>query len=349
MITGVAALATCALFGGEAVHAQGAPSYLRALTDARDIEVNLDNFVRAATDIEFGKYLALSGGVNRFFHVREPTPIDQQPTIRMNRDVIYSMALIDIGGGATLSMPEAGERYVSTHILNRDHFTNAVFVGGGEYELTLDEFDTQYVVAIIRTLVDASDPEDVAEVHALQDKMAVTAASSEPFIVPDYDEDSFQAVLKAAIELARYSPDSSDTFGSRDEVRPVRHFLGAAFGWGGLPEDEAFYLNVDPGLPVGEYRIEVPADVPVREYWSISLYNEDGFYERNALAAYNVNSIMGERNDDGSMTIHLGGCEDGRVNCLPIMEGWNYTVRLYRPEQEVLSGDWRFPDARRIE
>ena len=35
-----------------------------------------------------------------------------------------------------------------------------------------------------------------------------------------------------------------------------------------------------------------------------------------------VASDMGERKDDGSMTVHPGGCEDGRANCLPIMEGW---------------------------
>ena len=45
------------------------------------------------------------------------------------------------------------------------------------------------------------------------------------------------------------------------------------------------------------------------------------------------------------MTVHLGGCEDGRMNCLPIMEGWNYTVRLYQPAPEILDGSWVFPGA----
>jgi hypothetical protein len=29
-------------------------------------------------------------------------------------------------------------------------------------------------------------------------------------------------------------------------------------------------------------------------------------------------------------------------NCLPIMPGWNYTVRLYRPRAEILNGKWTF-------
>ncbi len=68
-----------------------------------------------------------------------------------------------------------------------------------------------------------------------------------------------------------------------------------------------------------------------------------GFFEPNPQGAYVVNSVMGKRNPDDSMTVHFGGCGDGRVNCLPIMEGWNYTVRLYQPGADVLDGSWIFP------
>jgi len=26
------------------------------------------------------------------------------------------------------------------------------------------------------------------------------------------------------------------------------------------------------------------------------------------------------------------------------MNGWNYTVRLYRPRAEILNGTWKFPE-----
>lgn len=335
-------VASGALFAGGGALAQGNDG-LQAIIEDRSITVSVDNFVRAASDLEFGKYLAIAKGVNTFIHIREPAPIDRQPTIRMNRDVIYSIAVIDISEGATLSLPEAGERYMSAHVINQDHFMNEIFVGAGDHVMNVSTFDTPYVLVIIRTLVDASDPEDLAAVHALQDAVVLTAGSSNPLIIPDYDEESFDGVLNAAIELGRFVPDSSNTFGPKGEVDPLRYFLGAAVGWGGLPEEEAFYLNFEPGLPVGEYKIEVPADVPVDAYWSVSLYNADGFYEKNNLDVYNINSVMGERNDDGSTTVHFGGCEDGRVNCLPIMEGWNYTARLYRASSEVLDGSWQFP------
>ncbi|NDR58876.1 DUF1214 domain-containing protein [Aliiruegeria sabulilitoris] len=109
-------------------------------------------------------------------------------------------------------------------------------------------------------------------------------------------------------------------------------------GCGSLPEKEAFYIGIEPQLRVGEYKIDVPAKVPVEAFWSVSLHNADGVFEPNAIWSYNINSITGKRNNDGSMTVHLGGCDDGRVNCLPSMDRWNYTVRLYRPMPEVLDG-----------
>ena len=48
-------------------------------------------------------------------------------------------------------------------------------------------------------------------------------------------------------------------------------------------------------------------------------------------------------NDDGTITVHFGECSDERANCLPIMDGWNYLVRLYRPHPQVLDGTWSFP------
>lgn len=317
-------------------------------TAQEPVTVTIDNFVRAATDIEFRKYLENSGGVNKLFHLHQPTPIDMQPTIRMNRDTLYSMAIVDVSEGATLNVPDPGDRYLTVQVVNQDHYMPRVFSGGGTIELTEEELGTPYVALLMRILVDSEDPEDVAEVVKIQEGMTLEAKSNRKFEAPTYDKDSFENVLRAALELGRFSPDSTRTFGPKGKVGPVRHFIGAAIGWGGLPEEEAFYLNVEPNLPVGEYAIEVPADVPARAFWSVSLYNADGFFEKNDMDAYSVNSVVGTPNEDGSMTVHLGGCEDGRVNCLPIMEGWNYTVRMYQPEQEVVDGTWTFPVAKPV-
>jgi len=144
--------------------------------------------------------------------------------------------------------------------------------------------------------------------------------------------------------LARGVDAFDHTFGRKEAVDPIKHLLGTASGWGGLPEQEAFYINVDPGFPAGEYKVTV-GDVPVDGFWSISVYNADGYFQANDRDAYSVNNITATPNDDGSVTVHLGGCGDDRPNCLPIMDGWNYAVRLYRPRPEILDGTWTFPAA----
>lgn len=307
------------------------------------ITVNVDNFARAETDMQIGRMLKMTGGVNKLEHNREPTQLDKQNVIRMNRDTLYSFALVDISKGATLTMPEAGERYMSVMVTNNDGYINNVYNGGGTYELTMEEFDTPYVVVSVRTLVDASDEADVKAANALQDKMKIDAVSANPFVMPNYDMESYKATYDPLLELSKGLPDSRKTFGKKEDVDPVRFLLGSAFGWGGLPAEEAYYLNIQPNLPVGEYQVTVK-DVPVDAFWSVSVYNKDGYFQKNDLNAYSVNNISGKANEDGSFTVHLGGCKDKRVNCLPITEGWNYAVRLYRPREEILNGEWTFPD-----
>lgn len=338
-----------AAFSANVASAQAVSNDLDALIESREIPVLIRNFARAATDIELAKYVALAGGVNSIFHFRDAGDVDNQPTIRMNFDTLYSTAVVDISQGATLTLPDVGDRYLSAMIVNQDHYINEVFHGGGTYTLDIETFDTPYVIIAMRTLVDAYDPDDVAAVHAIQDQMVIEAASSKPFILPDYDEEGYEALVAGLNALLPFLPDSSGGLGSKDEVDPISHLLGTAIGWGGLPETEAYYDGGNPELPVGEYKFEVPADVPVSAFWSISLYNKNGFFEKNDRNAYNVNSVMGARNDDNSMTVHLGGCEDDRVNCLPLTEGWSYVVRMYQPGPEVLDGSWTFPKLEQVD
>jgi hypothetical protein len=318
-----------------------------AAENTDSVIVNVDNFVRAETAAQFDRGLKMTGGkVNTFVHFREPTPIDKQNVIRMNRDTFYGAAVLDISKGATLTLPDAGERYLTVTVINEDHYINKVYHDAGTYKLTMKEFHTPYVSIVIRILVNASDPADVKKVNALQDQITIEAASAKPYTHPNYDQASYKATYKALIDLSRGITGTERMFGKKEEVSEVRHLLGTTFGWGGLPEYEAFYINVEPNLPVGAYQITVK-DVPVDAFWSISLYNKDGYFQENEYSAYNVNNITGTPNEDGSFTIHFGG-DPKSVNYLYIMEGWNYAVRLYQPRKEIFKGTWTFPSVKPV-
>jgi hypothetical protein len=133
-------------------------------------------------------------------------------------------------------------------------------------------------------------------------------------------------------------------FGAKDQVDPVRHLIGSALLWGGNPEKDALYLPITPARNDGTtvHKLTV-RDVPVDGFWSITVYNADGYLEANQYNAYAVNNINAKQGTDGSVAIQFGGCDGEIPNWLPIMKDWNYTVRLFRPRPEILDGTWRFP------
>jgi hypothetical protein len=311
--------------------------------------VTVNNFVRAESDLYMAGILKDGGGaMGRFNHVREVAPIDRQNVIRLNRDTMYSSAVFDLAAGpVTLTLPNAGKRFMSLQVISQDHYTPMVVYKAGPVTLTRENVGTRYVVAAIRTLVDPNDPEDVKKVHALQDAIKVSQPKGPgKFEVPNWDQASQKKVRDALLSLSTTLPDFKGAFGAKGQVDPVRRLLGAAAAWGGNPDKDAVYLNITPAKNDGAtvHKVTVK-QVPVDAFWSISLYNADGYYQKNEFNAYTVNSITGKKAADGATTVQFGGC-DGKVpNCLPIMKGWNYTVRLYRPRAEILSGKWKFPEA----
>jgi hypothetical protein len=134
-------------------------------------------------------------------------------------------------------------------------------------------------------------------------------------------------------------------FGTKDQVDPIRHLIGSSSLWGGNPEKDAVYLNFTPAKNDGKtvHKL-ILKDVPVDGFWSISLYNSKGYFEANDRNAYSINNLTAKKSADGSVEIQFGGCDGTVPNCLPIMPGWNYTVRLYRPRAEVSTGKWTCPE-----
>ncbi len=149
----------------------------------------------------------------------------------------------------------------------------------------------------------------------------------------------------ALLVLGSTLPDSKGMFGTKQQVDPVRRLIGAAMAWGGNPEKDATYLTVTPpNNDNTDPRRVVIRNVPVDGFWSISVYNAEGYFEKNPQNAYSVNNITAQKAADGSVTVQFGGCDGKIPNCLPITKGWNYIVRLYRPRPEILNGSWKFPE-----
>lgn len=308
------------------------------------VPVTIDTFVRAETDMTMVRY-EKQGAFGKLFQVRGPVPIDKQDVIRMNRDTLYSAGIFDLTEPVTLVKPETNGRFQSMLVISQDHSMLPVEHGPGEFTLTQEKVGTRYVIVLFRTFMDAANPEDVKAANALQDKIEVRQKSPGKFEVPDWDEGSLKKLRDAINVLAATLPNAKGCFGDKAKLDPIRHLLGTAFGWGGNPDEAASYDNVVPVKNDGQTpHVLTVKDVPVKGFWSITVYNKDGFMEKNELNAYSFNNVTAKKNADDSITIHFGGSPDA-VNYLPITPGWNYIVRMYQPGREILDGTWKFPRA----
>jgi hypothetical protein len=307
--------------------------------------VSADNFARAETDMYFGKFT--QGHVGTLLHHREPANADNQKVVRDNPNVLGTLAVLDLDAGpATLTLPDAGARFMSLMITNEDHYTSTVY-DAGAHVLRREDLGTRYVFAAVRILVDPSNPEDVAKVHALQDAMVLDQPGGPGrFEVPDWDKESQHKVRAALISLGDTLTDSNRMFGTREQVDPVRHLIGSATGWGGNNERDAFYAFNVPKRNDGTVAHRVAfGNLPIDAWWGIAVYNAAGYFEKNDRGIYTINSINAVPESDGSYVVQFGGDPKHAANQLPIFPGWNYAVRLYRPRPEVIDGTWTFPAA----
>jgi hypothetical protein len=320
---------------------------IAATNTAAPQPVTVDNFVRAETHLCFTTSVQQAGGTGKFYHYREPMLIEKQTVVRANRDTLYSAAVVDLDAGpVTIVLPDTGKRFRSLMLVNEDHYiVGEVVHEAGRYTHDRKKAGTRYMLLGLRTLVDPKDPKDIAEVHAIQDATIIQQDRPGRFEAPKWDPVSQKKARDALLVLASTMPDFGASFGRKDQVNPVRHLVGTAAAWGGNPDKEAIYLNINPPNNDGKtaYQLRVK-DVPVDGFWSLSLYNAEGYFEKNEFDAYSVNNLTAKKEADGSVLIQFGGDPKTASNYLPITPGWNYTVRLYRPRAEVLDGTWKFPE-----
>ncbi len=315
------------------------------------IPVTVDNFVRAESDRVF-KRLEEKGQFGTLGHEREILGIED-PLTRGSRDLLYSFGVFDLTTPVTITLPEQTEenkRFQSMRIVNEDNYILEDTTEPGTYQINAWDAGTRYVQVQIRTFVNADDPNDFENAHALQDQVTVTQESIGELALPNWNQEELDRLHEANLALAPFVPDNDRVFGSEEEVDEVRHFIGTT-AWGGGSPEAAIYLNFFPDQNDGETpHILTVKDVPVDGFWSISIYNADGFFEENEYNSYSLNDVSATKDGDGNYTIYFAKePSDDYDNYLYTPSNWNYLVRMYLPRQEVLDGTWHFPEAQPIE
>jgi hypothetical protein len=311
-------------------------------------KVTAGNYVRAETDVQMKGYIESYNSFGKFSHFRKPYDVDNQVTVSGNRDTLYSVGVFDLRSPVTVTLPDPKGRYQSIMIVSQDHSIWGLY-GPKTGTLTEEKVGTRYVFLALRTFADPNDEKDMKAAHQLQDAVSVKQADIGKFEVPDWNKEEVEQMRDTIRVVASTVTDAGKMFGKKEELDPVYWMLGAALGWGGLPAEAASYVNVVPEKNDGKtaYTLTVK-DVPVDAFWSVTLYDEKGWMPVNKYKAYSFNNVTAKKDKDGSITIRFGG-DPKADNFLPIVPGWNYIVRLYKPKKEILDGSWTFPDPKPVE
>ncbi len=122
-----------------------------------------------------------------------------------------------------------------------------------------------------------------------------------------------------------------------------------------VPQDAIYPLSLGDkdGKPLDgnkNYRIHFPKGElpPVEAFWSVTLYDEQGFQVPNSIDRFALSSWMAmKKNDDGSLDLLIQNEKpegEMEANWLPAPKGpFTLTMRLYAPDSAALTGKWNPP------
>ncbi|MDH4006694.1 MAG: DUF1254 domain-containing protein [Desulfuromonadales bacterium] len=284
-----------------------------------------------------------TNGVGVLMHYRKGADPKDRTIMRINFDTIYSWAIVDLTEPATLTMPETNGRYQSAWFVSEDGYYPGAFTTPGEHKITKEWVGgARYAVIVMRTQVDTKDPADLAKAHALQDKLKLTQKNKGTFVPQHQWNEKEVLAMRAKYMKIGNGMSTSDMFGKKGEISLKNRNAGNAFGWGGFTPDQAVYPQYFPKTTAPQTL--TLKDVPVKAFWSITVYDKDGFPQTDT---YNINSAFAVADADGSVTIHFGGDKSAK-NYMETFDGWNFTLRMYQPTEAYFNETWKKPELKLV-
>jgi hypothetical protein len=279
-------------------------------------------------------------GVGIIMNVRKGADPKDKTIMRINFDTIYSWIVLDLSEPATIVMPDVGGRYQTAWVISEEHYNPFAFDKPGEYILTKENVGTPYAIVVFRTQANVEDPKDMQAAHKAQDGLAVKQKSKGSYVASHkWNPAEIQKIRKHYQQIQKEKSITSDNmFGKKGERTLEEHNVGTSFGWGGFTKEQAVYpIFYGKNTKPQTFTLK---DVPVKAFWSITVYDDDGFAQTDT---YNINSQFAKKNADGSVTIHFGG-DKKADNYMATFDNWNFALRLYQPTKDYFDGTWKKPE-----
>jgi hypothetical protein len=301
-----------------------------ALTSDTQILVDRTNYQEAETARNFDNWVA-KGANNKLIHMTDLTPSGPAPTVRMNRDTLYSVALLDTSSGtATITLPE-GDLYQSVMMVDTDGYARKFILESGAHKVATD---TQFVWVVVRTGLEKG----IDEARRIQSLISVQGMGEDTYSSPEYDQDSLAKLTRILIDES-IAEDNGDLYygnypGQVDETRRMR---STAAGFGGMNGTNV-YKFVET-MPNNVCMQSTFPDPKASEFFSFTLYDPDGYLmDGNTI----INSRDMIRNQDDTFTVSIN-CDETAINNISAsrdMETIGYAWRVYGASEEVENRSW---------
>jgi hypothetical protein len=293
------------------------------------IPVTMENFDHVEAAVNFNKW-ASKGIMNSSVDLTDYYPAGPAPTVRANRDTLYTIGLYDNLKGIHIEQPDNGI-FLSALVLDENGFAK-------DYVWTPGGFDVKpsdgFVLVIFRIGLE----EGIEKAREAQKTLSVSDFGTRTYVTPRYnkaDRDALWSKLnKQALESRIFLEYAFD----KDTIDPLTRSLSNAAGWGGM----AFSVNnyqMSPNIKGTQCMQTSFEDPRVDEFWSFTLYDSEGW-----LMPVGNNVLNGRNavaNKDGTYTVSIN-CGDDAINNITTgdVTEWSVTWRSYGSSYKVKSGQW---------
>jgi len=298
---------------------------------AESISVTDQNYAHAESARNFRNAIPL-GIDKKLAHLRDLPPRGRAaPTVQMNEDTLYSVALVEtVNGNVQFSIPEV-DVYMAVQVVTEGGHGQHYVVGAGEYDLPVE---TGFAYLIYRTgLENGLDASRQA-----QDKINIDSFNFGTYDLPNYDFEEVEAWtsrLKAETQGKPFVYTYPRTSAGITDLHQWN--LENANGWGGSsPEVGVANLYTNSAfLSASECLSTTFEDPESRYFTSITAYDESRYLFDGVR---NVNSHSWTPNADGTITVSFNCGENAPNNIDTYGQDFSFTMRYYGVSQKVVDG-----------
>lgn len=295
------------------------------------IEITDENFAFAETARNFRNWVKLGANKN-IVHLRDFPPRGKDaPTVQMNDDTLYSIAVVEaVDGNIKFTMPDV-DVYQAIQVVNEGGHGEHYIVEPGDYEVSIE---TDFALLIYRTGTESG----LDMTRAAQDKITTEGMAFGTYVLPKYNFEAVEEWVARLTAETKGKPFSYTFPRTSAKITDLHQWnLENANGWGGSsPEVDVANMYVNSVSYSADECLSTTFDDPKSRYFtSFTAYDAQRYLIEGVK---NVSSDRWTTNGDGTVTVSFNCGSDAVNNIDTKGNEVSFTIRYYGVSQDVVDG-----------